>query len=324
MNKKKIMLVVVIFLMIFIIISSRNQENLKKLANNFGITQTLLKFETGVELSFQNTFQTVAESLFLPAKDAIAHQVQTKPSKESLSITNQSNKIYNIQHMLLNPISLNIDLDSNDPQILIIHTHGTESYMPLPNDTYIETSDKRTDDMDYNISAVADILHNTLNDNGINAVKSNTLHDFPQFSGSYTRSLDTIDEYLVKYPSIKMVIDVHRDAIISSKDEHLKTHAIIDGEDSAQIMFVIGTNAGGLEHPNWNDNLNNAVNLQNFINKTYPNLMKNINLRDSRFNQHATSGSILIEIGSSGNTLDEAKVAISAFSTQLVDYLKMQ
>lgn len=103
-----------------------------------------------------------------------------------------------------------------------------------------------------------------------------------------------------------MVIDLHRDSILTDEGEAYKTSCTIDGAETAQLMFVVGTDAGGLYHPDWRDNLNFVSTLQYALNRAYPSLMRPVNLRTQRFDQHASPGSLLVEVGSSGNTLPEA------------------
>ena len=137
--------------------------------------------------------------------------------------------------------------------------------------------------------------------------------------------METIAKNLKEEPNIKIVLDIHRDAMIDADGTKYKTYAQIDknGEvlDSAQIMLVVGTNEGGMTHPEWEKNLSFAVKLQNVLNELYPGLMRPINLRQERFNQHATTGSLILEIGSSGNTLGEALTAIDLFADGLIALL---
>ena len=133
--------------------------------------------------------------------------------------------------------------------------------------------------------------------------------------------MDIIEKQLEKTPSIKVIIDLHRDSMITSSGTEYKVVSEIDGETCAQLMFVMGTNAGGLSHPNWKQNLNFAVNLQKSILSEYPTLMLPINLRKQRFNEQATTGSMILECGTSANTIQEAEAAIRAFGKKLAEEL---
>ena len=136
----------------------------------------------------------------------------------------------------------------------------------------------------------------------INVVHDKTYHDYPSYTGSYSRSLKTVTN-LLKDTKADIIIDLHRDAI-GSYSSYAPTIKIGD-DDCAQVMFVIGTNGGGLEHPNWKSNLQFAVKMQKKANDLYPNFFKPIILRNSRYNQHLGKAACIIEVGSTGNTLDQ-------------------
>ena len=128
-----------------------------------------------------------------------------------------------------------------------------------------------------------------------------------------------MQEYLNQYPSLRIVIDLHRDSILTDEGEAYKTSCTVDGAETAQLMFVVGTDAGGLYHPDWRENLSFASTLQYALNRAYPSLMRPLNLRTQRFDQHASPGSLLVEVGSSGNTLPEALSAVRLFADVLAD-----
>ena len=92
-----------------------------------------------------------------------------------------------------------------------------------------------------------------------------------------------VEDTLAKYPSITTVIDVHRDSILTDDGRAYKTSCTINGEETAQLMLVVGTDDGGLYHPDWQENLNRAASLQYRLNRTYPTLMRPLNLRTQRF-----------------------------------------
>lgn len=300
----------------------------KNFSHDISVTKAILAVESSIfleetikeaeeELHMEIISQdTVVESNFIPI-----HTPKENYTATTVSMNNQTDKLIDVSKMLLDPIDLNIQNNTNLPEILIIHTHGTESFASDSNYTYFATIDRRSTDRDVSIAKVASILADNLNKYGISTIYTDEYHDYPEYSGSYDRSLSTINYYLEKYPSIKMVIDVHRDAIISSSGEHTYSTVNINGLECAKLMFVVGTNAGGLLHDNWQDNLNTAVNLQAFIEQQNEGIMRSINLRESRFNQHATTGSLLLEVGTSGNTLTQAINAINVFSKNLADYL---
>ena len=143
----------------------------------------------------------------------------------------------------------------------------------------------------------------------------------PSFNGSYADALSSTEKYLEEYPSIQVVFDIHRDSIVYDDGTKAKVVTEIDGKNAAQLMFVVGTNEKGLYHPEWRENLKFAVQLQDKIDSKYPNLMRYVNLRQERFNGHTTKGSVIIEVGTSGNSLSEAKLGITCAVECIADFL---
>lgn len=308
---------------------SVNQLAFRSLANNFSIVSAILAIEYGIY--FDEAEQQLSENSTSAQSNFVPITTQREPNEydeldakalaEEIDINDQTSKFYELWKMIYAPIDLGIETNTKQPEILVIHTHGTESFANDENYDYQASIDRRSTDREISIAKIATILVDNLNENGISTVYCDEYHDYPEYPGSYDRSLVTIEEYLEEYPSIKMVIDVHRDAIIGLNDTHNYTTVEIDGKECAQLMLVIGTNASGLEHDNWSDNLNNATNLQMYIDQSNEGLMRPINLRESRFNQHMTSGSFILEVGTSGNTLTHAINAIEVFSQDLTEYL---
>ena len=122
-----------------------------------------------------------------------------------------------------------------------------------------------------------------------------------------------VEEYLREYPDIAVVLDVHRDAL-GSDGVVYKTMAEEDGTVASQIMLLAGSDESGLEHPNWRSNLALALYLQEAVGRRHPSLMRPVALVPQRYNQHLTPGSLILEVGSSGNTLQEALAAIRLFA----------
>jgi len=206
-----------------------------------------------------------------------------------------------------------IHLTKGAPQILIVHTHSSEAYTMDDFDKYEPSDDSRTQDLNYNIIRVGDALTDALREYGLEVIHDREIYDYPSYAGSYTRTGESIESYLAKYPSIAMVIDVHRDAI-GSGDVVYKTMAEGEGEACAQTMFVVGTDASGLDHPGWENNLKLALYLQSAVHSKHPTLQRPIKLVTERYNQQLTAGSLILEVGSNGNTLREALNAISLFA----------
>ena len=197
-------------------------------------------------------------------------------------------------------------------QILIIHTHGTEAFTPDGDDQYQATADYRTTDTDHTVIQVGLALGKALEEQGLRVLVDTELYDWPSYNGSYDRSQQAIQQYLEQYPGIAMVIDLHRDAIGDSEVMYRTVSDQLEA-DAAQIMFVMGTDAS-LTHPAWRENLALAMSLQRVAEEKYPHLMRPTLLTPYRYNQQLTPGSVLLEIGSAGNTLQEAITAAELFA----------
>ena len=216
-------------------------------------------------------------------------------------------------------------LTDEEPQILILHTHGSESYTPVPGTEIEYSGDHRTTDNRYNVVAVGDAMARVFGELGISVLHDRTLYDYPSYSGAYDRSLAAIDSYLAQYPSIHFVLDVHRDAIEDTEGNEYKVVSPVEGAgNAAQITLVVGSDGSGLEHPRWMENLKLAAALQQHVSQTYPTLMRPILLRNSRYNQHATTGSLLLEMGAAGNSPEEAALAGELFASQMAELLQEQ
>lgn len=207
---------------------------------------------------------------------------------------------------------VDLTLPKEGYQVLILHTHATEAYTPAEPGLYEETDSYRTTDPEYSVVRVGEELAEALSAYGLNVLHDTALYDYPSYNGSYERSGTAASEYLAAYPGIRLVIDLHRDAL--GDDEVIySTVADLDGMDAAQMMFVMGSDVN-LEHPGWRDNLRLALTLQAAVNAQYPTLMRPTVLCSYRYNQQLTPGYLLLEVGTSGNTLDEALTAVRLFA----------
>lgn len=202
---------------------------------------------------------------------------------------------------------VNIALPAEGPQILIVHTHGSEAYTPDGTDIY-EPSDNntRTLDENYNVVRVGDEMERVFTELGLTVVHDRTLYDYPKYNGAYDRSAEAVQRYLEQYPSIKIVLDVHRDALVGSDGSIYKLVTQENGKKTAQVMLVVGTDGGGAQHPYWIDNLALAVRFQQELVSDYVSLARPIVLRNSSYNQQLSPGYLLVEVGGHGNTLTEA------------------
>ncbi|MDO4741696.1 MAG: stage II sporulation protein P, partial [Eubacteriales bacterium] len=198
-------------------------------------------------------------------------------------------------------------------QVLIVHTHGSEAYTPDAVDRYEASDIYRTEDERYNVIRVGDELARELEKYGLTVHHDRNIYDYPSYTGSYTRSGEAVSAHLAAHPETAIVIDLHRDAL-GTDDIVYKTVATLEGESSSQLMFVVGTDESGLAHPGWEDNLALALRLQQAVVARYPTLARPILLVRERYNQHLTPGSLILEVGSSGNSLQEALSAVRLFA----------
>lgn len=227
-----------------------------------------------------------------------------KDGSKKIVISNETDYSIDVDQMLSE--SLNIDLSLPGPKILVVHTHATEAYAPDGAAEYDKTSSDRSEDINKNVVKVGEEVTKIFNAMGIETIHDTKLHDVPSFNGSYSNSLKTVEEKIKQYPSIQIVFDIHRDSVVYADETKARAVTEINGRPAAQLMFVVGTDARGLYHPNWQENMKFAVHMQNAINQKYPSLMRYINLRTERFNGHTTGASMIIEVGTSGNSLNEA------------------
>lgn len=245
-------------------------------------------------------------------------------SADGIYIKNETDYPVDVESLLNEPIALTMsDFSSSNPQVLIIHTHGSEAYTPDGDDQYDAQSDNyRTSDANYSVIRVGDELAEALENRGIGVIHDKELYDYPSYIDSYVRSLEATGNYLAQYPDIKIIIDLHRDALVDGDGNIYKTVANINDEAVSQVMLVVGTNATGREHPNWSQNLQLALRLQSVMNGKYPDLARPINLSENRYNQHLTTGAVLVEVGTHGNTLQESVRAADYFGDCLADVLE--
>ncbi len=244
--------------------------------------------------------------VFSPADAAsveVAYSCSLRPDLEALMAT-----------------PLDWDLTGSGPTVLILHTHTTESYTKNGED-YTESASWRTLDEDYNMLSIGDKVAEILSAGGISVIQDRALHDYPSYNGSYNDARETIAYYLEKYPSIRLVLDLHRDAA-GDNTSQMRTLATVDGQDSAQLMLVVGTNASGLTHPNWEQNMALALKLQTVLEATAPGITRPITLRAQRFNQDLSAGALLVEVGAAGNSHAEALRAAQVLGSAILTLAK--
>lgn len=267
----------------------------------------------------QNKSET-EEKITLASVEKVSTEVVTQnPITESYNVEYGKVKIKNQTTYELTQDMLKPDITIDNKNILIFHTHSCESYTSSEQYPYTQTGNYRTTDLNYTVTRVGTELENYLKKYNLNVIHNTSYHDYPAYNGSYTRSLETV-ENILQTTSSDIIIDLHRDAI-GSRPDYAPTVKI--GEDyCAQIMFVIGTNEGGLWHPNWNQNLKFAIKIQEKAEEMYPGLFKPIMLTKSRYNQHTGKYANIMEVGATGNTLEQCLNSMKYLSAVMNEVLK--
>lgn len=271
-----------------------------------GTTSQTEQENTSEEIAEENTEQSTEEQTEETPDNTVQEEVPL-PDKSQICTANNlkmnNATTYNVDVNSLCGEELTINTDTDGPKVLVVHTHTTECY----DGDQMNGETERNTDESMNVVAVGDEICRVLEENGIKTVHDTTYHDYPSYQGSYTRALSTIETQLKNNSSIEIVLDVHRDAFIYSDGSKLAVTCEENGISTAQVMLVVGTNSMGLWHENWQENLKFASKIQNAAEIMYPGLMRPINLRKERFNEHMTKGSLILEVGSNGNTLAQAK-----------------
>lgn len=243
-------------------------------------------------------------------------------SYNNIYVKNSTNVNLDIKKIFESKLEFKI-LCNEEPQVLIVHTHATESFMTENTSYYTDSFSPRSRDNNKNMIKIGEIVAKKLNDAGINTLHSKTLHDYPEYTGSYTRSKETINWYLKKYPSIKIVLDLHRDSLSDGDTDKVKLVTKIDGKNAAQIMLVMGSNTGIVSNfPNWKENLKLAFKVQNKIEEKYPTLARPMMVMSKLYNQNLTTGSLLIEFGTDANNLEEVSYSAELVGNALAELLK--
>ncbi|MDR1002473.1 MAG: stage II sporulation protein P [Oscillospiraceae bacterium] len=274
------------------------------------------------------TTQATKATTTAPQKDADRGAVREEKIKNAgvnngKVYVNNANKNYKLDINKILKQKPDCKIKKNDQyQVLIVHTHTTECYADSDSDWYDKGASVRTTDKSKNIVAVGEIISDILNEEGIKTLHVTTLHDYPKYNGSYDRAEETISGYLKKYPSIQVVIDVHRDSITRDDGTKIKPTTTINNKKAAQVMIITGCDVDKtLDFPNWEKNLRFALQLQNQMASDYPTLARPVYFAPRRYNMHLTKNSLLVEFGTDVNTLEEAKYSAQMVGKSLRDVL---
>ena len=248
------------------------------------------------------------------AKTGIKTEVQESIVPEKFTVSYKTVKVKNDSDLKLTSDMLVPDVNLNMKDIIIYHTHASESYTPTEKYSYKKSGNFRTLDTSRSVIRVGTELEKYMKSYGYNITHDTTVYDYPSYNDSYNRSLYSIGKMLEKNKETEVLFDIHRDAIADST--YAPTVKIGD-EYASQLMFVIGSSGGGNKHDNWNINLKFAVKIQEKANEMYPGLFKPIILRNSRYNQQLAKGSCIIEVGATGNTLEQSLTSMKYLSKVL-------
>lgn len=205
------------------------------------------------------------------------------------------------------------------PQVLIIHTHTTESFAQDDTGTYDPNYPTRNPDRSKSVCAVGDKITQELEKNGIGVIHDTAYHDYPSYSNAYGKMYTDEMADLKKYPSIQVVLDVHRDAIQYTDGTRLKPTVVVNGKKAAQIMVVSACDEPGtaLPVPDWQWNYRFGLRIQQQLANTYPNFARPLNLAPMRYNMQVSHGALLVEFGTDVNTLDEVTYSGQLFGQEL-------
>lgn len=282
-------------------------EDIAKLLTHPDFSSVMLYLGTGrIYRRYEAPQQNVSTSLEeLPAETEESPLTQAVFSQEDavmVSLTNYPGYDLDVAALLTKPLTW--DLTIQEPTVLIYHSHTTESYENTEN--YQPSDPYRTQDAQYNMVSIGAHLKDCLEAKGITVIHDTTVFDYPSYNDAYLLSRKTIQEYLDEYPSICLVLDIHRDAYEDSNGNQAKNTVTIDGVSSSRLMIIAGSDNGGADHPQWRDNLATALKLQTVLERLYPGLCRPVTIRSSAFNQDVSPGALLIEVGTAGDTRQDA------------------
>ena len=273
----------------------------EKLTSPQGV-QLLMFLETGKVLRPKPTEDTQPTQETQPEEPA--QPVFGEADAALVAVKNYSSREVSVETLLQQP--LNWSLQQSQPTVLILHSHGTESYTKT--EDYKETTQYRTRDTAYNVVSVGERLAQVLEKGGVGVIHDRVMHDEPSYSKSYNHARTSTKEILQENPTVSLVLDVHRDAVENKSGKQVAMTAETHRGTVAQLMLVVGTDSN-LSHENWPENMALAVKLHALLEKKYPGICRPISFRAQRFNQDLSPGALIVEVGAAGNTRQEALLA---------------
>ncbi len=245
-------------------------------------------------------------------------------SCDNFYIKDTSEAVGDFESLLELPLGFEFE-KSGEVQVLIYHTHTTESYLEYDEGYYHESFYPRSEDSSKNMVAVGEKIAEALRKKGIGVIHATEVHDSPEYTGAYDRSWETIKKYIEKYPKIQVVLDIHRDSIAGEDGTKVKPTFEVNGRKAAQIMIMAGCDIdGSYGFPDWEYNLRFALKLQQYAEKMYPGMTRPLYFGDFAYNMPITRGSLLIEVGTDVNTVSEAKYTGELLGNVLAGVLQTQ
>lgn len=305
-------------------------------------TQSVTETETenASQTNVQTSSQSQSSSMIIQSETSYAPKTKPenagsiseyafKPSKTSSKIIwlnnaafSNTSSVSNSEILKVLKQSPEINLEKDQPQVLIFHTHSTESYELEDLGYYIKGSSARTTNEKQNMIRVGEEIVKQLEKAGVGVIHDRNIYDYPSYNGAYNRSAKTVKKYLEKYPSITVVLDIHRDAIEQSGGVRVKPTAVINGKKAAQVMIIAGVDDGTMYFPKWRENMKFASALQQQMENSYAGLTRAVMVCHRRYNMYLTTNSLLIEVGGHANTLDEAIYSGEMIGLSLAEVLK--
>lgn len=270
----------------------------------------LIYLETGHRVRFSPSFQDYSPD-FMESSPVMAPDEPLPDFSEpqDIEIKNFSSKHPDLKELLAKPLAWQLRTD--EPTVLILHTHATESYQPS-GQGYKQLAPWRTLDEDCNMLSIGARVAEQLEAGGIHVLQDRSLHDYPSYNDSYIDARSTLSDYMARYPSIRMVLDLHRDATDSAKNQ-LRTVAQVDGNPTAQLMVIVATN-----HPDYETNLSLGAKLHLQLEQQAPGITRPLQLSAQRFNQDLCPGALLVEVGAAGNSHAEALRAADQLASAIL------
>lgn len=311
---------VILFAIALRVLGNGFTADFSALAEDFSLPSLLFYAGTGRVVHFPSADETEPEETASDSSettlDPMETQTGTSPKEPVLPVFSESDTVlvsvknypgYNIDvlEMLNTPLSWNLTVQ--EPTVLIFHSHTCESYENT--EGYTPSDPYRTKDPQYNMVSIGSHLAACLQERGISVLHDTTIHDYPSYDDAYSLSRKTVQQYLEQYPSIQLVLDIHRDAYQDASGKQASNTITVNGKESARLMLIAGTDASGYTHTGWRENLSIAVKLHTVLQKQYPGLCRDVTMRSYYFNQDLSPGALLIEVGTAGDTRQEALYA---------------